>query len=244
MTSKTRKPSKEQLLGVIVHRAVLMPFSKPQALHRPRPDCLVIGATGETIEEAVRDAVRLLSNAIEELRKGRLADADVWSTSLGLVVDSGGPWWSAPATELWQLYKDDENSLDWILERFGGAAMKVAEWMSVTAKLEEWKWISSEHATWTWGSQWLKSTRFDLLVGAGESCERGYAIDLKVTSDDYLADDFEPRPEDKKSLQRYKKALEGTTFPVSGDGALVLLYADRDGNRDARAIKALDQGNG
>jgi hypothetical protein len=241
MTSKT---SKEQLLGVIVHRAVLMPFSKPQALHRRRPDCLVIKASEETIEEAVRDAAKLLRNAIEELRKGRPADDDIWSTSLGPLVDSGGAWFSAPATELWQLYKDDENSLDWILELFDRAAMKVAESLSKTAITDDWKWMWSEVPIWTWGSPRPNVTRLDLLVGAGESCERGYAIDLKVTSRNYLADDFEPRREDTNSLQRYKEALEGTTFPVSGDGALVLLYADRDGNRDARAIKALDQGNG
>lgn len=235
--------SRESVLGTLVHRAVFMPFAKPKELRRlksggslnidPCQDRVTGDWSGEPIPDAVAAAVALLEDAIGESLDG-YGERTTWRAKLELVADAGGAWWSGPATDFRDLERSDR---DWVSRRLKPAAAKVAEWLSQTAAEEDWKWIWSEVPLWSWASPRPTVTRVDLLVGAGEAGALGYAFDLKVTNRDYEAKDFEPSRADRASLRRYRRGLEGTTFPGSGSNSLSILYADREGKRDACAIE-------
>lgn len=234
---------RESILGTLVHRAVFMPFAKPKELRRPRSggpliidphwDNGVRDWSGEPVSDAIAAAVALLEDAIGESIDG-YREETVWRAKLELSADAGGAWWSGPARDFRDLEPSDR---DWVSRRLGPAAAKVAEWLSRTADEEDWKWIWSEVPLWIWSMPRPMVTRVDLLVGAGEGGARGYAFDLKVTKDDYHAGGFEPRVEHLDSLRRYRSGLEGTTFPGGGRASLSILYADREGKRDALAIE-------
>lgn len=226
-------PTRESVLGTLVHRAVFMPFAKPQALTRSKESIVFRNGESESISDAICASANLIGIACRESLDS-YNENQRWRALLELIVDAGGPWWSLSATQYRGL---EEKDREWILTRLGKIALRVGEWMEKTARDEDWKWIWSEVPLWSWTVSTPETTRIDLLVGAGIRGARGYAFDLKVTKENYLADDFQPSEDHLDSLRRYRAGLDRTTFPGAGRASLALLYADRDGKRDCDAIK-------
>jgi len=147
------------VLGTLVHRAVTMPFAKPQHLRDgrfgkrrikvgdaiehaadllvtalTRPDEREFRAIDQVIADSVNDPLvaRRLRRELTPYGGGSLASA---------IIDGGGKWWSGPLSEMEKLTDDDEEA---VLGMLPEAAARVGTVVENAAVENGWNLLWSE----------------------------------------------------------------------------------------------------
>lgn len=243
--------TKEQVLGDFVHRAVAMPFAKPQALVINSKGKMILRSTmsespdgleGETISFALDLALTLLWEAMNEVSNShdrRLR----WKQPLERTLDPGGPWWSEGARNYRNLTHSEQR---WVRRRLENNVTAIGNELDSLAKRQNWQWIWSEVPLPEWGVDMPQMKRADLLVGAtkkGSSYPQsvGYVIDLKVTGREYVI-----TREYQEQLWIYRERLERMGMTPEGGLRLGVLFVDSaaqrpPGSRRSVLFKALSR---
>lgn len=199
--SNNNKTTQSQLLGTLVHRAVAMPFQKPQKLsfernwaQRKNKEVVVrLEGPNESLREAVKASLKILLTDLKEvdrdMYKGRFRQIEDYS--LVDVIDAGGSWWSRAAQDFAEL---DDDEREWVLKRLERCVLDVAKWMEREAWENNWKWIQSEMEGTIWPdsdeveTSGYSRSRVDLVVGYQSSSTGriAEAFDIKVTDEKYF----------------------------------------------------------
>lgn len=128
--------SKNAVLGVLVDRAICMPYAKPQLLsdgHRTHNGDQVESISSDTIDAAgfLRDC---LSESAEASRDHH------WSAA-HLAVDPAGPWWSKTVHDFYGVTARDRK---WVLDRLIPTVALAGEALTESAVDEQWTWLWSQ----------------------------------------------------------------------------------------------------
>lgn len=231
MTTATE--SKQSVLGILVHRAVFMPFAKAQRL-KLVDGKRVLSSSDETIEEVVDQSARLVVKALMEEKVIPAEEQEELDNLLNLLVDAGGPWWSKTATDYRNLSSEDQH---WVRGLVRGMATDVAQWLQSEADRHRWSWMQTEVELWGWGSDRPKCTRIDILAMNGGRTPEFVALDLKTSSSDFGDKKPEVRRGYLESLQSYRTALESTNFPHAENARIGLLFASSEFEGTCQAFR-------
>jgi len=179
------------MLGLLVHRAVLMPLQRPHyRLHLIEPH--------RYVAEAKETAQKIVTWAKSDY------PAKEWGP-LECMLDSGGPWWGGNRTQWHDLATLDQ---DWILDRVPLASATAADAIAKDAKLTWWLWAWGEHVLLERSTLRDAFHRCDLLVGRRDT---DLVIDLKVTERQEADED------DRATLGTYVRLVrEREQRPVEG----------------------------
>lgn len=208
MTNKFEDAQK-LLLGGLVHRAVLLPFSNFQKLTSTVSQVLINSNGGmnndnahdsKEVAEAVAVSAKMVSDLLidyvdtfEKNGKKSVVNEVVWRHPLSLMFSEAGPWWSSKLPEL--VLKLGDNRLDLahdIASRIEKVSKPIGTYLEVEAKARRWEWAWSEVPVWTAQAVAAEGIEefedYDQPSGKSKSPDLG---GLKLAHVDFLARSFD-----------------------------------------------------
>lgn len=210
------QPSRFSVLGLLVDRAVSMPYAKPQRLDAGWR--VSYNNWQATIQQDVDEAAAFLKRALTA------KNAEYQWSKAELAVDPAGPWWSRTRDDYFALTNKDR---DWIMERLAPTSRSAAASMLRYAETERWDWLWSQPSFVKPGGVRPAITRPDLIAGFGPS--RCIIVDVKTTSHDVGNVKYS-----RNSFQTWTHNLDALGFDVTGTWVLAV-SSEGDDTRWLRA---------